>query len=115
MRRAGNQIRINAQLIDAKTGGHLWAERYDGAFENIFAFQDEITTKIVTALEVTLTSSDLARVECKPTTSIEAYGLYLRARERYNRYSPETFREAFVFLWQAIELDPKFADAYDFL
>ncbi len=115
VRRAGNQIRINAQLIDAKTGGHLWAERYDGAFENIFALQDEITAKIVTALEVTLTSSDLARVERKPTTSIEAYDLYLRARERYNRYSPEAFRKALVFLRQAIELDPKFADAYGYL
>ncbi len=115
VRRAGNQIRINAQLIDAKNGGHLWAERYDGEFENIFALQDEITAKIVTALKVTLTSGDLARVERKPTTSIEAYDLYLRARERYNRYSPEAFREALVFLQKAIELDPNFADAYGYL
>ena len=64
---------------------------------------------------MTLTSSDLARVERKPTTSIEAYDLYLRSRERYNRYSPEAFREALVFLRQAIELDSKFADAYGYL
>jgi adenylate cyclase len=115
VRRAGNQIRINAQLIDAKTGGHLWAERYDGEFENIFALQDEITAKIVAALEVTLTSSDLARVERKPTTSIEAYDLYLRARERYYQYFGAAMAEAFELLERAIELDPEFADAHAYL
>jgi adenylate cyclase len=115
VRRAGNRVRINAQLIDAATGGHLWAERYDGDLENIFALQDEITAKIVAALEVTLSATDKARVERKPTTSIEAYDLYLKGRERYFQYSGAAMAEAFGFLERAIELDPAFADAHAYL
>ena len=87
MRKARDRVRINAQLIDVATGGHLWAERYDGDFDDIFALQDEITAKIVSALKVTLTSIDLSRVERKQTDNVEAYDHLLKGRTEYYRYS----------------------------
>ena len=115
VRRAGGTVRINAQLIDARSGGHLWAERYDGDFADIFALQDEINAKIASALELTLTSRDQARIERKPTESAEAYEHLLRARSEYYRYNPESMASAMAHLKTAIELDPGFADAYGYL
>ena len=115
VRKARERVRINAQLIDTATGGHLWAERYDGDFDDIFALQDEITGKIVSALKVTLTSSDMARVERKPTESTEAYDHLLKGRSEYYRYSPESNAKAIEHLSAAIELDPAFADAHSYL
>ncbi|MBT4721196.1 MAG: tetratricopeptide repeat protein [Rhodospirillaceae bacterium] len=115
VRKAGNKVRINAQLIDGSTGGHIWAERYDGAFDDIFALQDQITSQIVTALEVNLTPSDKAEVGRKPTTSTEAYDLFLKGRSQYYRYEPEFLANAIGLFEQAIAIDPKFAEAYSFL
>jgi adenylate cyclase len=115
VRRGGNKLRINAQLIDAGTGGHLWAERYDGDLNDIFALQDSITSQIVSALELNLTSVDRERIEHKRTHSVEAYDLYLRGRSEYHQYKPDHGEAPARYLERAIEIDPDFADAYGYL
>jgi len=115
VRKAGDKIRINAQLIDAGTGGHIWAQRYDGNYEDIFALQDEITAKIVSALEVNLTQQDSDRARHRPTFNIDAYDLFLRGRTKFYEMNPEAFREAGDLFRQAVELDPEFADPYLYL
>ena len=81
VRKAGNRIRVNVQLIDAPTGGHLWAERYDSELEDIFSLQDEMTQKSVFAPKVTLTLEEQARFRQAPTTGLEANDAYLRGME----------------------------------
>jgi adenylate cyclase len=115
VRKMGAKLRVNAQLIDAATGGHLWAKRYDGDMEDIFEFQDNIREQIVLALQVSLTPADKALTERKPTDSVEAYDLFLRGRANYYRYTPEDLLEAKKCFEQAIEIDPSFADAYAYL
>ncbi len=115
VRRAGNRIRINAQLIDVGTGGHLWAERYDGDFEDIFALQDSITAKIIAALEVHLTPADRESTDRKPTRSAEAYDLCLKGRSEYYHYHPDHMADAVRYLEKAIEIDPNYAEAYGYL
>ena len=83
VRRAANRVRINAQLIDAATGFHLWAQRYDRDFEDIFTLQDEITHTIVAALDVRLTARERAGIERRYTENLEAYDLFLQAREGF--------------------------------
>jgi tetratricopeptide (TPR) repeat protein len=115
VRKAGDKIRINAQLIDAGSGGHLWAQRYDGNYEDIFALQDEITAKIVSALEVNLTRQDSDRARHRPTVNIDAYDLFLRGRTKFYAMNPEAFMEAGDLFRQAVDLDPEFADLYIYL
>ena len=116
VRRAGGRVRINAQLIDAATGFHLWAQRYDRDFEDIFDLQDEITHTIVAALEVHLTPKEREVIARRYTENLEAYDLFLQAREthllRRNRGAAERAR---VALERAIELDPEFAAAHALL
>jgi TolB-like protein/DNA-binding winged helix-turn-helix (wHTH) protein len=115
VRRVGDQVRINAQLIDATTGGHIWAERYDGSLENIFSMQDKITKKIVTAIassNLTAQESGINQIE---TSSTEAYDAYLRGWERYRLGSPEDLSKAVFYFEQAIELDPNYARAHSAL
>ena len=114
IRRAGNRVRITAQLIDAATGGHIWAERYDRDLTDIFAVQDEVTNHIVAALKVKLSSAEAARIADTPTANLEAHDLYLRARELLfgQRSSREMFDQVVSLLGRAIELDPGFAEAY---
>src|SRR5213592_2398740 len=87
VRKAGNRVRINAQLVDATTGGHLWAERYDRELQDIFALQDEVTQKIVLALKVMLTPEEQVRFRQAPTESLEAYDYFLRGVEYYSRFT----------------------------
>ena len=115
IRKMGSKLRINAQLIDAASGGHVWAERYDGDMEDIFEFQDNIREQIVSALEVSLTPTDKALTERKPTDNVEAYDLFLKGRAIFYNYTPERFPEGIRFLEEAIEIDPKFADAFSYL
>jgi len=115
VRKMGSKLRVNAQLIDAASGGHLWAERYDGDIGDIFDFQDSIREEIVSALQVKLTPSDKALAERRPSTSIEAYDLFLRGRASYFRYTPEDHAAAKSCFEKAIALDPEFAEAYSFL
>jgi len=115
VRKAGGKVRINAQLIDAHSGGHIWAERYDGDLEDIFSLQDNITAQIVSALQVSLTPTDKALAERKPTDSVAAYDLFLKGRANFYRFTPETTLEAIKCFEEAIEIDPNFADAYSYL
>ena len=112
VRKMGNRLRINAQLINAADGDHLWAERYDGNMDEIFDFQDRIRAEIVSVLRLKLTPTDKALTERKPTDSVEAYDLFLKARAEYFRHTPEHMLEARKCLEKAIEIDPNFADAY---
>ncbi|MEE8540173.1 MAG: adenylate/guanylate cyclase domain-containing protein [Desulfobacterales bacterium] len=115
VRKAGNRVRITAQLIDAKTEGHLWAERYDRDLEDIFALQDEVTQKIVVALAVKLTHDEQERLEHRETENLEAYDYTLRGLEYCYRYTKEDNAQAQLMFAKAIELDPKYALAYAWL
>ena len=112
VRKMGSRLRINAQLIDATTGGHLWAERYDGDLENIFEFQDDIRDQIVTALQVSLTPVEKSEAQRHLTNSVEAYELFLRARTVFYQFTPHAFDECISLYEQAIEIDSEFAAAY---
>jgi len=115
VRKAGGKVRINAQLIDASAGGHIWAERYDRDFDDIFALQDEITGEIVSALKVNLTVADRAGATHKLTNNVDAYEVFLRGRTQFYQFTPETHAEAERLFEQAILLDPNFAAAIAFL
>jgi TolB-like protein/class 3 adenylate cyclase/Flp pilus assembly protein TadD len=112
VRRADNEIRINAQLIDAMTGVHLWAKRYDGTMNKVFALQDEITRKIVSALEVQLTGGEKEQVGLKATDNIEAYKARLEGTGHFFRYTPDGTAKAAALFKKAIELDPNYGQAY---
>jgi tetratricopeptide (TPR) repeat protein len=112
VRRANDKLRINAQLIDATTGGHLWAERYDGSIENVFELQDKITQSIVTALAVNLTAGEQEQQARKETGSPEAYDAFLRGWAHYRLDTPGDFAKAIPYLENAIELDPSFGRAH---
>lgn len=112
VRKAGNRVRINAQLIEATTGGHVWADRYDGALDDIFTLQDEITAKIVAALQVKLTAQEAARPRQRVTDNAEAYEVYLRARSEWHRVDAEGTLAAAQLMREAINIDPGFAAAH---
>ena len=111
VRRAGNRVRVTAQLIDGTTGGHVWAERYDRDLVDIFALQDELTHEIVAALSIRLTRDEERRIERRGTTSVEAHDVYLRGRDQLFRHTREGVQAAFATLARAVELDPHFAAA----
>ncbi len=115
VRKSGNRVRITAQLIDATTGGHLWAERFDRDLTDIFEVQDDVTQHIVGALALNLTETDQQRLASEHTDNMEAYDCFLRGRELWHRLTKETTIEARDVLQRAIELDPKFALAHAFL
>jgi TolB-like protein/class 3 adenylate cyclase/cytochrome c-type biogenesis protein CcmH/NrfG len=115
VRRSGNRVRITAQLIDAASGGHLWAERFDRDLTDIFAVQDDVTQQIVDALAINLTEGDRQRLAPEHTGNVEAYDYFLRGRELWHRLTKETNVAARGLLQRAIELDPKFASAHAFL
>ena len=112
VRRSGNQVRINAQLIDAATEGHLWADRYDGAITDVFELQDRVTRKIVAALAVTLTPEERAQKASAQTTTPEAYDAFLAGWARYRQSTPEDFAKAIPHFQRAIQLDPDYARAH---
>jgi adenylate cyclase len=112
VRRVGEQVRINAQLIDAMSGGHLWAERYDGNLADIFSLQDRVTGEIVAALSINLTGQEKINTSKAKTTNPLAYEAFLKGWAHYQRQTPEGFGEARPYLEQAIELDPDYSRAY---
>jgi TolB-like protein/class 3 adenylate cyclase/thioredoxin-like negative regulator of GroEL len=112
VRRADNRVRINAQLIDATTGHHLWAKRYDATMVDVFDLQDKITQKIVAALAVKLTSGEQEQVVLKHTDNVAAYDAFLQGREHYVRRTPDNFAEAIRYFERAIELDQNYGLAY---
>jgi adenylate cyclase len=109
VRRSGDQLRITAQLIDATTGNHLWAERYDRSLGQIFSLQDEITLAIVKAMRVTLTEGEQANLTGKGTTNLDAYLKALEANEQFFRMNREGSVKAKQLAREAISLDPKYA------
>jgi adenylate cyclase len=115
VRKAGNRVRITAQLIDALTGRHLWAERYDRDLKDIFALQDEITIKIISALQVKLTDGEQARISARGTQNLEAYLKLLKAYESLYTVTKEGFAQARRLCEEAIALDPEYAAAHGLL
>ncbi len=111
IRKAGNRIRITGQLIEAATGSHVWADKFEGSLEDIFDLQDMITETVVSAIEPSLTSAEIRRSSSKPTDSLDAYDLYLRALPRWYTQTREGLDEALQFLTRAIALDPDYAFA----
>lgn len=108
-------MRINAQLIDSTTGGHIWAERYDRELNDIFNVQDELTQAIVAALVPTLSGSEQHRPGQRETSDIEAYDYFLKGREQALLDTEEGVRQARILLEKAIELDPSFSSAHSYL
>ena len=109
VRKAGERIRITAQLIDAGTGHHIWAERYDRDLKDIFSLQDEITEQILTSMEVKLTTGEQARLRRKGTASRKAYEKVLKADEYYGRMTREDNAQARQAYKEAMTLDPEYA------
>jgi adenylate cyclase len=109
VRRAGNCVRITAQLIDAESGRHLWADRFDRQIADIFELQDEITQMIVTELEVKLTRGEQVRLKRRQTNSLEAWDLYVRALARIIHFTREDNVMARELAQRAIDIDAKFA------
>ncbi len=111
IRKEGGRVRINAQLIDSMSGGHVWAERFDRNIEDVFALQDEVTQQIVSALSVTLNPEEKQRFSRTSEIHPQAYDLFLRGLERLRRFTPQTNGEARDFFHQAMMVDPRFARA----
>lgn len=112
VRRSGTKLRIVAQLIDAQSDEHLWAETYDREMTDIFAIQSEVAEKIAEKLHARLTPTDRSRLAKKPTDDLEAYNLFLLGRHHYNKVTPADFVKALEYYRRAIQRDPKFAQAY---
>jgi adenylate cyclase len=114
IRRSGNRVRITAQLIDATSGGHLWADRYDRDLTDIFEVQDDVTRRIVEALKVTLSPGEKERLAETKTSNLAAYDYLLRGREFMlgKEKSRETFEQAITYFKRALEHDPNYSQAY---
>ena len=118
VRKAGNRLRITAQLIDGATGGHVWAERYDRDLTDIFAIQDEISKSIVDALKIKLLPKEKKAIEQRGTTNVEAYKLYLLARQYWvtgNHGDPRREERAMRICGRAVQIDPYYAQAWAML
>ena len=114
VRRAGNRVRITAQLIDTATGGHLWAERYDRDLTDLFAVQDDVTRRIVEALKVTLSPAEEMRIADSGTRNIDAYDCFLRGREFLlgETKNRDKFAQSITFFMRALDLDANYSRAY---
>jgi len=111
VRKAGNRVRVTAQLIDTESGGHVWADRYDRDLDDVFAIQDEIVEQVVWKVARQLEETEIARARRKQTTT-DAYDLYLLGTAHVNRFTPEDAAKAVELLQRAIELDPQFSPAH---
>jgi adenylate cyclase len=112
VRRTGNQIRINAQLVDARNSKHLWVQRYDRRLDDIFAVQDEVVQSIVAVLPARIEAAGLERASRKTPVSLEAYDYLLRGKFCHHLENPDANRDAEAHFDRSIELDPRFAQAY---
>jgi adenylate cyclase len=112
VRKSGGRVRVTAQLIDATTGSHVWAERYDRELTDVFAVQDEVTQEIVSVLAVKLSAEDEARLQRSVRIDPDAYDMLLRGLALLRRYSRETLAESRRYFQKAIEIDPGCARAH---
>ncbi|HXI04217.1 MAG TPA: protein kinase [Candidatus Saccharimonadales bacterium] len=112
LRRAGNRIRVNVQLVETATGHSIWAERFDRQMEDIFAIQDEIAQSIARELRVMLTETEKQAIQKAPTSNVEAYDYYLKGRQFIHQFRRKSFEFARQMFEKAIEIDPGFARAY---
>ena len=106
------RVRITCQLIDAGTGAHLWADHFDGALEDIFELQDQVTTRVISAIAPKLEQAEIERSRHKPTESLDAYDCLLRGVACVHLWTKQANEEALALFNRAIELDPNFAAAY---
>jgi len=112
VRKAADRIRITAQLIDASTGAHLWAERFDGGLQDIFDLQDQVAARVVGEIAPKLEQAEIERAKRKPTESLDAYDYFLRGMANVNQWTRAANDEALRLFYKAIELDPGFGSAY---
>jgi TolB-like protein/Tfp pilus assembly protein PilF len=115
VRKSDNRIRITGQLIEAASGAHLWADRYDGALEDVFELQDQVAASVVGAIGPSVTQAEIERAKRKPTSSLDAYDYYLRAQAAHWERTRDATDQAIDLYEQAIALDPQFALAYALL
>lgn len=114
VRKAAGRVRITGQLIDATTGGHIWADRFEGSLENVFELQDQVAGAVVGAIDPKLLEAEVARVKRKPVASLDAYDVFLRASDFAYQFTNEANEAALQLFHKAIELDPDYAPAYAF-
>jgi TolB-like protein len=112
VRKAARRVRITAQLVDASTGAHLWADHFDGSLEDIFDLQDQVTASVVGAILPRLEEAEIERAKRKPTESLDAYDYFLRGLASTHRMTRESVSEALALFAKAIELDPDFASPH---
>jgi adenylate cyclase len=112
VRRVGDRVRIVAQLVDARTDRHLWAETYDRELTDIFAIQSDVALHIAAALEAKLSPDERTRIRKKPTSSLQAYQLYLHGRHDFIRFTPDGLKRAIEYFERAVARDPAYALAY---
>jgi adenylate cyclase len=111
VRKGGNRVRITAQLIEAETGAHLWADRFDGSMEDVFDLQDQVATSVAGVIEPALQAAETRRATARPTNDLTAYDLYLRSVELFHAWSKEPTLQALDLLARAIERDPRYGPA----
>jgi adenylate cyclase len=111
VRKAGNRVRITGQLIDTASGAHIWADRFDGALDDIFELQDEVASHVVGAIGPKLQLSEIERASRKPTENLDAYDLYLRALAEFHKYTEEGISRAIALLKRALAIDPSYPPA----
>jgi tetratricopeptide (TPR) repeat protein len=112
VRRASNRVRITGQLIDTSTGAHLWADRFDGAIEDIFDLQDQVTRRVLGAIAPKLQQAEFERAARKPPKSLDAWESFIRGLHLYSQHSDSSTKQAIGMLDRAIELDPTYARAH---
>ena len=115
VRRAGSRVRITAQLIDGKTGRHVWADTYDRELKDVFSVQDEVTRKVVSELALALTTTESERLYRKHTNNFEAYDMYLRGKWEAQLLTKEGSLKSIEMCRRIIALDPHFAGGYQYL
>jgi TolB-like protein/class 3 adenylate cyclase len=114
VRKAANRLRISGQLIDAATGGHLWADHFDGVLEDVFELQDRVTSSVVGAIAPKLEQAETERAMRKPTENLDAYDCFLRAMAHYHLFTRDSMLEARRLFRRATDLDPAYASAYGY-
>src|SRR5215831_12739948 len=112
VRKAGQRLRITGQLIEAETGAHLWADRFDSVLEDVFDLQDRVTMAVAGAIEPSVTQAEIRRANRKPTDNLQAYDWLLRALGEQQLYSRDSIDRAMQMARRAIELDPRYAEAH---